>query len=892
MSTWQVVAGCFMQGGRPPAIHIIASHSPCPLKRKLNRPSANQDRYGEIAVLLIKQADTLTPHISRRQGRTLIDEPYMMERRLDPPMPELHDREAERDGQVQPDYNDPATLAALTGMAAPPTMSPEQLRAKAEGLSQNILANYDILQAILARHETVIQKRWGKKKKQQKLTILEESWPGMAKMHRPDFALWRRKSTGPQSSEEARSREKHFMCPYINQEDLLKPRTLLLLLNARGHHHPASFAGADCDAMHFGRVSQSLMPIFLNTYTMILNGPHDTYKYGEVVSWDEDEDAFTWYINGMQFMPGEGLLVLEAQDLVMDFLVTFCNKILHDIPPEILLTDAYPVEPEPLLKTEKEIDGSESMAIMALEAPYRVPVRLDFARVEAILRAQMESADDHIWQLREDPGYFIEQLHETMEHRQEMLKDTNGEAHPALSSRFQNTFWTRVLGNLISDAYVVFENFANLHKQALHLQQTHSSQLKQSVVASPPMRKFFVRTPPADPTSSKIHVRSKSGVKKDKSEGEVIWLLQTLWEDDHNLFLMRMPFVLDELERLLSNELRMKHLISTSIATQIGRLSTVGHCLRQLEMYQPWARGFQDALVSREGSLKEEFATITGPWVQLIKAMHERNPKLRQVAKMCESTEKFEYPSTKRRTRETTGVMIQAERNLDQLWDSIDRLLHEDAGGSEGMAVKQALSRPRSMHRTVEWVEPKPVPNDQQKLIDSDAELLYKPLSTLYFGHNEQNSGKLPDLSRDKITSTRTKAKKSTMMEAKLKETFVAASSTTSNPTAAIQFERIKVDARALKVFRVLFYNPAMTSTPGEISWKDFTYALTSTGKFTAEKLYGSVWQFSKIDGSDQSRIQFHEPHPHGKVSFVTARRHGRRLSRAYGWTGETFILK
>jgi hypothetical protein len=98
--------------------------------------------------------------------------------------------------------------------------------------------------------------------------------------------------------------------------------------------------------------------------------------------------------------------------------------------------------------------------------------------------------------------------------------------------------------------------------------------------------------------------------------------------------------------------------------------------------------------------------------------------------------------------------------------------------------------------------------------------------------------------------------------------------------------------ARALKVFNTLFFNPAVASTPGEVSWNDFTYALVSTGKFAAEKMYGSVWQFTSVGGNEQSRILFHEPHPRGKLAFVVARRYGRRLNRRYGWERDTFKLK
>ncbi|ROV86853.1 hypothetical protein VMCG_10877 [Cytospora schulzeri] len=71
----------------------------------------------------------------------------------------------------------------------------------------------------------------------------------------------------------------------------------------------------------------------------------------------------------------------------------------------------------------------------------------------------------------------------------------------------------------------------------------------------------------------------------------------------------------------------------------------------------------------------------------------------------------------------------------------------------------------------------------------------------------------------------------------------------------------------------------------------DFLHALTCTG-FTAEKLYGSVWQFRPTALDVERSIQFHQPHPRGKIPLRIARRHGRRLNRAYGWFGGMFVLK
>ena len=86
----------------------------------------------------------------------------------------------------------------------------------------------------------------------------------------PDLEAWRK-----ESEQQRKAGTKHrdaFMWPYINQEDLTKPRTLLLFLHTRGRNHPSRFASADREAMHIGHVTQAVVPTFLNTYVVILNG--------------------------------------------------------------------------------------------------------------------------------------------------------------------------------------------------------------------------------------------------------------------------------------------------------------------------------------------------------------------------------------------------------------------------------------------------------------------------------------------------------------------------------------------------------------------------------------------------------------------------------------------
>lgn len=76
---------------------------------------------------------------------------------------------------------------------------------------------------------------------------------------------------------------------------------------------------------------------------------------------------------------------------------------------------------------------------MMAEAPYRVPAQLDLERIEALPSARKLAAQDHLWALREDPGYFSDTLPEIAEHRPEMLKGASRKAESFLDKAWKAT---------------------------------------------------------------------------------------------------------------------------------------------------------------------------------------------------------------------------------------------------------------------------------------------------------------------------------------------------------------------------------------------------------------------------------------------------------------------
>jgi hypothetical protein len=167
------------------------------------------------------------------------------------------------------------------------------------------------------------------------------------------------------------------------------------------------------DAAAFGLlVSDALMPKFLIGYTMILSGVTESNidDYGKLVGWHTHPGAASLYATEHEFEPGEGLLVLEIQERLYSFLVDCCKEILHDYPADSWTSDAFPIQPEPTIKSGAEATGFESLAVMAAEAPYRVPAKLDLGKIVSLLAARTSAAEDRLWALREDPLFLRDQI--------------------------------------------------------------------------------------------------------------------------------------------------------------------------------------------------------------------------------------------------------------------------------------------------------------------------------------------------------------------------------------------------------------------------------------------------------------------------------------------------
>ncbi|KAF9907345.1 hypothetical protein EC991_010994 [Linnemannia zychae] len=781
----------------------------------------------------------------------------------------------------------------------------DEVRNQARRRVTNIFKDWTLLNHIVQRHEATIQKRWLKKTREQRKSTLLSAWPNMSATHRPDMeAFFREKSRGPTAFKEA------YLWPHINQEDLLKSKLFLIFLNARGRNFPSAFSAADHESFRFATTSGKVTAAFLNEYTMMFTGRNTPETYGQLYSWDDHTEAAAWLFSGRGVHPGYGLQVLEVQERIYHFLLECCLHVLHDMPRESLMVDDSPIEPEP--PALSIIDGrSNSLAAVAAMAPYRLPASLNLARLQDLVATKRSATEDHIWSLREDPSYFADFVLDMKEHRQELLLDTKGRLHSLTRPHPTKRFWERVAGSVISEAYLYLEIWSDLHSQigkVMSLQQKYESAIKYEddlpkelleaflelehsldqyakgpiqvlktiVVASPPLRALFLRLP-EEGKGNIIQVVQKPGSTWDRTQNRLMWLFQTLW-DDQQRHLCGLHLILDEMEHLVENDPKARNLFSSRVTNIVADLSLISECQHQISLYKPWASTFETEAASRQSELKSKY-------IQRTSTLQGLDTALKQIsfADADPSDGRFFYPVEERRTRENTEAMQKAERALDSFWDNLDKAIMQKINVSRDAPLMNLLLDQRILHRTPDWVEPDPAlpPSDRQK--ENELEEIVKPLSRLFFDNEHRKQGK---------ADTGGKARQKTKVKTRGVAVTTPSSEEPSHPPSTSQSidpqPTFMVDKRALKVFSTLFYRPSNNAQPGEIPWNDFLYAMSVTG-FAIEKLYGSIWHFmpSKLDV--ERSIQFHEPHPSNKIPFKTARRFGRRLFRAYGWRGDMF---
>lgn len=771
---------------------------------------------------------------------------------------------------------------------------------------ESISNDFKRLRNILGSYEPILQKRWLKKTKEQRTRLLLSAWPNMAQHHRSDLRfLWqerdRAKWRDPQHYDK-------FMYPDVNIEDLTKPKPLLLMLESRSRHTPATFANHDWNNKELGLQCQIIRPAVTAGWIMLLRDD----AYGSL----HPHNRESWYTlkTGLSFVPGIGMFILETQQRLMRFLVTCSELILHDLALDANLLPQVqhlpPVAAAAATAHSDDVDLRPSLDTVVQEAPYRTPQQFDFARLQNFVYAKRAEAEDHLWALREDPSYFTETMQALGEHKDEVVRGKENLPNSWSAPRIP-TFWEEIIRCMIHTAYTEVMHSADLYfrvstivdireKHGARIKRTealpkdyltaiallevqvqeqisgHGISLTQAVRASGQLGRHFVVKPNLPGEDPRMFRVAATNIPRNDY---FLWVIAQLV--DPLAGLSGNAGLLYELQRMMQADPKQKQRLTAWVARVISALSIAFELKRQIHLLSPGPNGPNVIELPCPQSVLDDDSKRRNELVDRIQDILMEGKDKGAFAKSCLPLSKFHHPSDKRQTAITTEQMREAETYLDQFWLGVDQYFVRKTGKTLNHLVEEKMTH-RALNRTAPWTESQAVADTEQgKGKGKDTNGVTVPVFDATHEERRARTVSLENIPPTKLKTRGTPTKAVENINAQREPP----STETENEVRPL----FRLDKRAYKVFSSIFRLSTKDGVPGEIPWTDFVHAMVSIG-FAVQSLDGSASIFSPADGSLGRSIIFHEPHPMSKIPYLVAKRVGRRLNRAFGWRAENFV--
>jgi len=777
-----------------------------------------------------------------------------------------------------------------------------QTRALAKSFSHKIFSDWTQLNAIIKRFEPLIRRRWLKKSAKQRREVLLTARPTMPLVHRPDFEGWRNLGNRHLSREITCGPEAH-LTPYINLEDLLQGHNLLLFVHSRGRKKPALFASTDAEKAHLGRgwVTQPDE----GDMAMVLDAAlsRTPRKYGRVVRLSQlPRHIGTTH----SFDTKYGLLTLEIQQSIYDFLLKSVQAILHDINPADFKLAPHAPMPAPLVNPAGVWNSATKSA---LEADYRTPQETSLSSLSLLIDSRRLAANDHICSLREDPGYFVEQLREWREHRF-LGNSTKPQAWRDVAAQvFINALdahhsWTWI-ARLIQRMRPIDVQIRAAIKKGTRLAKEDELQWASlaeciALMIRKPMQNLEIMFPKSsglrgvlEPPhqhatcnqdcmpGSEFGWALKPGTSP--AEHRAVRMFRTLAGlDDYSLNLHGLRPLIQEAQHMLDHDTEVSRLIDKWLLTDFVDLAVLADLQYRIIMFQPYCKSWVAAGLPESPWVDRHMRGYYAQVLALEKAVELGSLGTNSLGNPTDG--RFNYPSDKRRTAETVRELQSAEAALKLYWKEMDRGMK--AGRVDiAFMLKDVLSTDPSTFTTRDWDEKEALPSPSK--LASENHVLERSVMPQVGNENKKTE-----------ISSAEKVKRKTHGNAQ-----DGAGVPTPAPPATVnddedQPQPISIPRRSFKAMSAFLpSNSTIAHAPREVSWDDFLHAMNTIG-LVPEKLYGSVWIFKPLPPGEglvdlKRSIQFHEPKDvrrGNKIDLKQVRRLGDRLKRAFGWNGDTFV--
>ncbi|KAJ7111305.1 hypothetical protein C8R44DRAFT_799277 [Mycena epipterygia] len=760
-------------------------------------------------------------------------------------------------------------------------LQPKEASQEAQKIKKELFNSWYRLRAIVLAHEDGIQKRWKKRTAIKRKQILEGVNGTLPKEHAPEVSAFAQSGGQPASLQEKRN---DFLLPYLNLEDLSVNNGMqfLGLLHARVHHAPSEFAWFDYNTIHFGVVAGAIQRYHALDCAMVAYGDESTYgnvlEYAKLLDKSDENSPDGFQMEhllreSMSF--GDGLVVLDAQKKLLDLLLGVVTKILIDLD----LTDLAPAAPLPapeipLLNTAIPWQSSARENAMR---PYGPPPVFSIDALADLLEPHYELAVQHLADLRTDPMYLAEIIQSYYDHRIETILN---QAPPAaiqnravsmmLTDAYTFLAFYRVAKGVIDEFRVVqtrfpsgaararelpqeYENALMSFHPILGLLETHLTKIHhQTLCASSALRAgLSVRC--TDPAFHKHEM----GFRAQPGDKLFIYMRILLQKDQTHLWQLTRLF--DELDRTTQDSVQHQR-ISPLIASLLSQWGVVNDCKSIIDWHRP--------AVEASEEIQEGIQKRLQKWHPLLASILFAKEK--KLADKAFPVSRFVYPKGPR----DAGWAQKCQRVDDAFaafWTAADKLMVKECG-QELFALGTRVVAPFAVEPT-DWVA-LATPKEKKKPTPG---LVIQP-----FGGAAQSPA-----AKDEVVPVKAKPKTRGVVTGGVEDV-------NRNEEAAENFDiapPTPISAKAHKVFSTLFNagkDEEIANQQSSVAWKDILVAFAQLD-FKLQKTRGSAWTFHHPDG--RHSVTVHEPHPESTMRFWEARRFGRRLTRRFGWTLESFVL-
>lgn len=351
-----------------------------------------------------------------------------------------------------------------------------------------------------------------------------------------------------------------------------------------------------------------------------------------------------------------------------------------------------------------------SLPDIAAEAVYRVPTATNLGILEELIAARVEAAADHVWSLRQDPGYFADYVRQTSCHSKDYDYDVgyffrSEKPLPAWTAaqwtisiaiadvekwcHVQHCFQS-VLSSKgdISDDIVRrdLHDWPRPHVEALvTLSRTLNDaclvelySLRDAIYCSPLTRHFWGddEMEKAAKAGRESEISFLSPRKDYKVPDDLLMALLSLLTMAGPIQERPIRQEIEHIDRILSSDSSQRAKITPFIWEILANIQVLQEIDRQLVQYCPW-------LVHHEEMRKEFVAHVELGNHRYSPILYKDPDKLEKVTELICNLGfgkieapvylLFDYPADKRRTAQNVNQMQIAEHNLYKMWADIDR---------------------------------------------------------------------------------------------------------------------------------------------------------------------------------------------------------------------------